>query len=363
MKIVKVNTTSNRYQINIFTQRFDIIKKEVLSLLEENRKVFFVTNKNIFKFYEKFLLEIKSIQANKIFIYAIPDGEKYKNIKILKSIYNEMLKNQLDRNSVLFAFGGGVIGDMAGFAASTFMRGIDFYQMPTTLLGMVDSSIGGKVAINHALGKNMIGQFYQPQRVFIDTSFLETLPHSELLNGMAEVIKHGLIRDQKYFSFLSSNLSSILDLKHDLLTQVIEGSCQIKSAIVSEDEKEKGIRGILNYGHTFGHALETSTRYKYFKHGEAVIQGMRVAARYGKNLGFCDNAFVEEQENLLNKIKIKKIPSIKLSQFKKTIFQDKKNRGEEITFVLPKKIGEVDFYRTKWNQDLEAIIKLWLDGH
>ena len=306
MKVVEVNTGSKCYQINIFTQKFDIIKKEVLSLLEENRKIFFVTNKNIFKLYKKFLLEIKAIEVKKIFIYPVPDGERYKNLKILGSIYSEMLKNQLERNSVLFAFGGGVIGDMAGFAASTFMRGIDFYQVPTTLLSMVDSSIGGKLAINHALGKNMIGQFYQPQRVFIDTSFLETLPHSELLNGMAEVIKHGLIKDQKYFSFLSTNLSAILNLDHHLLTQVIEGSCQIKSAVVSEDEREKGLRGILNYGHTFGHALETSTKYKYFKHGEAIVQGMRIAARYAKSLGFCDNVFVEKQENLLNKIKIKK---------------------------------------------------------
>ena len=282
MKIISVKTASKRYPIFLGRGAW---KKATEELKNRPERIAVITSKTVGNKLRDSIAPLLKGLPKSAGLLALPDGEKSKTPKTLNSIYTWLLRNQYDRKTIVVAIGGGVIGDMAGYAAATFMRGVPFVQIPTTLLSMVDASIGGKVAVNHPLGKNMIGSFYQPEAVFMDTRALETLPREEFENGMAEVIKHGVIRDARYFSFLEKNLNSILDKNETTLTSAIEGSCRIKAEVVQRDEREEGLRTILNYGHTFAHALETVTKYRYFKHGQAVIYGMVAAGSLGNQIG------------------------------------------------------------------------------
>ena len=275
----------------------------------------------------------------RVFILTLPDGEQYKTLETLNVIHTFMLKKRMDRTSWLLALGGGVIGDMAGFAAATFMRGIPLVQIPTTLLAMVDSSIGGKVAVNHPLGKNMIGNFHQPEAVFISTHFLKTLSMKEFKNGLAEVIKHGVIRDAHYFNYLEKKLDAILSLQHSHLIKTIKRSCEIKAEVVKRDEKEKGLREILNYGHTFGHALETVSKYRYFKHGEAVMQGMRAAGFLAEAINGFPSKDRHRQDDLIKRVGLKPLPKLPTTQLMMALSRDKKFALGRSTFILPSKIG------------------------
>jgi 3-dehydroquinate synthase len=274
---------------------------------------------------------------------TIPDGEEYKDLTSLQHIYDELLRHRLDRSSALLALGGGVIGDMTGFAASTYMRGISYMQIPTTLLAQVDSSVGGKTGINHKLGKNMVGTFWQPSFVWIDTDTLKTLPQRELLAGLAEVIKYGIIRDEELFIFLEHNRDKILSLDSEALSYIIKRSCEIKAEVVSKDERESGLRAILNYGHTIGHAIETATGYTRFLHGEAIAIGMYVEAKLSQILGITDSENVRKIKTLLDAYGLPaEIPSNILTEdVLSSMKLDKKAVAGELKIVLPEKIGKV----------------------
>lgn len=270
---------------------------------------------------------------------VLPDGEIYKNIDSVNIIYENLLKGACDRRTVIFALGGGVIGDMAGFAAATYMRGIPFVQVPTTLLAQVDSSVGGKTGVNHVLGKNMIGAFYQPILVLCDTDFLITLPSREMLAGVAEIIKYGPIYDLKFMEWLENSIDGIIAKDNGLVQLAIGRSCEIKSLIVAEDERESGLRAILNFGHTFGHAIEAGMGYGVWLHGEGVAAGMVMAAELSHRLGMVDATFVARLKALIERAGLPtKGPVIDATdnagRYLELMRIDKKSEAGEIRFVL-----------------------------
>jgi 3-dehydroquinate synthase len=289
----------------------------------------------------------------------IPDGEEYKNLKWVQKIYEELLSARLDRRSALIALGGGVIGDITGFAASTYMRGIDYIQVPTTLLAQVDSSVGGKTGVNHPLGKNMIGTFWQPKLVWIDIDTLKSLPKREFLSGLAEVIKYGVIWDQGLFEFLEKNRGKVMSMDRDSLIAIIRRSCEIKAEVVSKDERESGMRAILNYGHTIGHAVETSTGYKKYLHGEAVAIGMCLEARLSQTAGLIDKRQVKRVEALIESYELPcQMPGdIDLDRVHSSMQLDKKAVAGDLKFILPEKIGTVRIQGGLSPKDIGKLLK------
>ncbi|WP_188150031.1 3-dehydroquinate synthase [Teredinibacter waterburyi] len=261
-------------------------------------QVLVVTNETIDPLYSKQLRQALAGVA-KLDWVVLPDGEQFKTLETLNQIFDSLLTGKHNRKTTLVALGGGVIGDMTGFAAAAYQRGVNFIQVPTTLLSQVDSSVGGKTGVNHALGKNMIGAFYQPRSVIIDTQVLATLPDRELSAGLAEVIKYGLIADIQFLEWLELNLERLLARDSDALAYAIEVSCKTKAWVVSQDEHESGIRAILNLGHTFGHAIESSQGYGVWVHGEAVGAGMVMAADLSNRLGWIDHQFYRRVVNLI----------------------------------------------------------------
>ncbi|MFH1626412.1 MAG: 3-dehydroquinate synthase [Pseudomonadota bacterium] len=274
----------------------------------------------------------------------IPEGEEYKSFKWASQLYDKLISLKMDRKSALIALGGGVIGDIAGFVAATFMRGIPFIQVPTTLLAQVDSSVGGKTGINHPKGKNLIGAFYQPKLVFIDVNTLKSLPRSELISGLAEVIKYGVIWDPHLFEYLEKNLEDILSLNQKSILLVVKTCCSIKARIVEEDEKEGGLRSILNFGHTIGHAIETLTDYKSYKHGEAVAIGMVTASHLSVKMGVCDENVSHRIEALIQRAGLPtELPKFPPDEYMRVMELDKKIRSNMVKFVLTEDIGRVSF--------------------
>ena len=272
----------------------------------------------------------------------LPDGEQYKQLSTLDSIYRKLLEIGLDRSSALIALGGGVVGDITGFAASTFLRGVPFIQIPTTLLSQVDSSVGGKTGINLEGGKNMAGTFYQPSIVIIDPDVLQTLDRQEFRSGMAEVIKYGIISDRDFFSFLHQHMQEALHLEPAALVRILQTCCCIKADITSADEREHGIRSFLNFGHTLGHAVETLTQYRSYSHGQAVAIGMAAAARISHDRGFCSREDAETVLSLLKQAGLPTdIPDRPADEYVDVMKKDKKHTGSLIRMVLMKNIGEV----------------------
>jgi 3-dehydroquinate synthase len=273
-------------------------------------------------------------------LFTFPEGEKNKNLQTVAALASKLAAAGFDRHDALIAFGGGVTGDIAGFVASSYMRGIPFVQVPTTLLAQVDSSVGGKTGVDIPEGKNLVGAFYQPKAVYIDTDLLKTLPKEELLGGLAEVIKHGIIRDKDFFLFLVKNRQAILDLDPDMIEKTVYKCCQIKADVVAEDEREKGVRMILNYGHTIGHAVEGASDYKLI-HGLAVSVGMVAASR----LAVANNILpVEESEKIFQilsayKMPVEVPPELDRKRIKRYILTDKKAVSGQIFYVLPTEIG------------------------
>jgi len=275
-------------------------------------------------------------------LLVIPDGEEYKSLPWASHLYDRLLSMRFDRKCSLVALGGGVIGDLTGFVAATYMRGIPFAQVPTTLLSQVDSSVGGKTGVNHPLGKNMIGAFYQPVHVCADVTTLNTLPMAEFLSGMAEVVKYGVIRDGDFFSYIEQNMAAILSKEPDAVCHVIKRSCEIKAEVVGKDERESGLRAILNYGHTVGHAVEALTNYTGYRHGEAVSIGMVVAARLAHGMGLCGRDALGRVEALLSALGLPvKMPSMPAESVLSAMSIDKKAEGGKVKMVLPTKIGDV----------------------
>jgi 3-dehydroquinate synthase len=270
----------------------------------------------------------------------LPDGEQHKTWQSLNLIFDHLLAAECDRKTVLFALGGGVVGDMTGFAAATYMRGVPFVQVPTTLLAQVDSSVGGKTAINHPLGKNMIGAFYQPERVICDLATLDSLPPRELGAGLAEIIKYGPIADAAFLDWLESNLDALLARDPAALAHAVKRSCQIKAWVVGQDERESGLRAILNFGHTFGHAIEAGLGYGAWLHGEAVACGMLMATALSAELGLVPAAFVARMQTLLARAGLPTLaPPMPLARWFELMRVDKKAADGEIRFVLIESIG------------------------
>ena len=331
----------NSYDILIGEGLFDNLAADLKNKPIANAYAI-ITDSNVAKIYGKNLLKNlrnKNIHAHLISFGA---GEENKTRKTKERIENEMLKLFLGRDTCIIALGGGVVGDVAGFAAATYMRGIPYIQVPTTFLAMVDSSIGGKVAVDTLNAKNAIGAFYQPKKVIIDINFLKTLPRKELVNGFAEIIKHALIKDKDFFHFLEKNSDRILDCNSEILKQTVKRSCEIKAEIIMQDEKEKGLRKILNYGHTIGHAIETALNYK-ISHGNAIAIGMSYAAKLSAKLGFLHEGSVIRQNNLLEHIGLPhKLSHHKLNTRKilEHIQLDKKILNGKINFVLLISIGD-----------------------
>lgn len=315
-------------------------KAELLTRHIKSKQVLIVTNETIAPLYLK---QITShLQDYQLEVAILPDGEQYKTLTTMEAIFSALLSKQFSRNATIIALGGGVIGDISGFAAACYQRGISFIQIPTTLLAQVDSSVGGKTGVNHALGKNMIGAFYQPQCVIIDVKVLETLDNRQLSAGLAEVIKYGLIRDATFFTWIEANIEKLLARDQDALTYIIEQSCRNKAEVVASDEKESGIRAILNLGHTFGHAIETGMGYGSYLHGEAIAIGTCQAADLSRRMGWLNDNDVNRIIALFNKAGLPTEPPADLSaeEFIKLMAVDKKNVDGDIRLILLKKIGE-----------------------
>lgn len=301
-------------------------------------KYFIVTNKTVYRIYKKYL----NIKNSKVLV--LNDGEKYKNLNTYNKIIDEATKYNLNRTDAFVAFGGGVIGDMVGFCASTYMRGIKFVQIPTTLLAQVDSSVGGKVAVNTSCGKNLLGNFYQPKLVLSDISTLNTLDLRNFKTGLAEVIKYAFIQNSinsfdksnLFFNFLKENKNKIYNLDKTTLTNIIKTCCCLKRDVVIKDEKELGLRAILNYGHTYGHVIENLTGYKKFTHGEAIVFGMKFALNLSYNLGLISSDYLNDSLNLISDFNLinKKLPKFKFNDVIKTMQIDKKVEHNKLRFVL-----------------------------
>ena len=286
---------------------------------------------------------LRTAGARRLHTCLIPDGETSKNSHTLGLIYDALLTTECDRHTIIIALGGGVVGDLAGFAAATYQRGIDFIQIPTTLLSQVDSSVGGKTGINHPQGKNMIGAFHQPIAVVADIQTLNTLPKREIAAGLAEVIKYGFIADPSFLSWLETNIESLIAREPMAMGEAVYRSCQIKAQVVAQDERDRGIREHLNLGHTFGHAIETGMGYGNWSHGEAVASGMVLAARLSQRLGYIDAASVNRIQKILERAGLPvKAPSFSggVHGYLDIMRRDKKASEGAIRYVLLRKIGE-----------------------
>jgi 3-dehydroquinate synthase len=358
MEKVRVELAERSYNIFIGSNTLEGIGDK-LKLFDLSPKIAIVSNPTVFSLYGKRVSDSVRKAGFDLLTVIIPDGEEYKDLLWVQHIYDELLKHKLDRLSALIALGGGVIGDITGFAASTYMRGISYIQVPTTLLAQVDSSVGGKTGVNHKLGKNMIGTFWQPRLVWIDVEALRTLPKRELLAGLAEVIKYGVIKDKELFDFLGVNRDEILNLDGNALTHIIKRSCEIKAEVVSRDERESGLRAILNYGHTIGHAIETVTEYKRYLHGEAVAIGMSLEAKLSQKLGLIDRDQVSRIKGLVDSYSLSsKMPiDIDVNRILSSIQLDKKTVAGELKFILPEKIGSVRIYKGVTEKSIRELLK------
>lgn len=305
-------------------------------------RVVLITDTTVASFYLRPIEEHLRHFGYETMSIIVPPGERQKRLARAEKIFGEMLAEGIDRKAAIIALGGGVIGDLAGFVAATYHRGISLVQIPTTLLSQVDSSVGGKVAVNHALGKNMIGTFYQPVLVWVDADFLDTLPSREITCGLGEIVKYGVIADPELFSFLETNLDRFLTLQRDALSYVQSRCVEIKAHIVSQDEKESGLRVVLNFGHTVAHALEAAGRYQQLKHGEAVLLGMIAESYISRKKGLITEADHVRIVNLINRIPNKvMMHKLKNADILKAMKRDKKSVYRRNRFILPLKIGEV----------------------
>jgi 3-dehydroquinate synthase len=357
----------DKIRVELGDRSYDIsIGSNIIGRIGDNLKSFglspkisIVSNPTVFSLYGKRVSDSIKKAGFDVITVIIPDGEEYKDLLWVQHIYDELLKHKLDRLSALVALGGGVIGDITGFAASTYMRGISYIQIPTTFLAQVDSSVGGKTGVNHKLGKNMIGTFWQPRLVWIDVETLKTLPRRELLAGFAEVIKYGVILDEGLFDFIETNREKILSLESNSLIHIIKRSCEIKAEIVSKDERESGLRSILNYGHTIGHAIETLTEYKRYLHGEAVAIGMYLEARLSQMLDLINRKQVFRIKDLIDSYGLpSEVPAdLDINRIFSSIQLDKKVVAGELKFILPEKIGKVRIYKGITEESIREVLQ------
>ncbi len=336
---VKVDLGPKSYPIhigaNILPGLGDYVKR-----LGVGSRIMVVTNPTVGALYGRQVSDSLEAAGFETIVAEVPDGEKYKSLESAALLYDTAFTGGLDRSNAVLALGGGVIGDLAGFIAATYMRGVPFIQVPTTLLAQVDSSVGGKVAVNHPRGKNIIGAFYQPRMVFSDINTLYTLEDRQFRAGMAEVIKYGIIRDRDFFTFLEREAPAVRQLHIGTVIRVVETSCRIKAEIVAEDETEQGIRAILNLGHTFGHAYEALTGYSEFVHGEAVAIGMVSAARAAVKTGLLPEPDLARIERLIATYGLPcGFGNLDIAEIIESMYHDKKAVGGKVRYVLPETIG------------------------
>ena len=360
MKTLHVELGDNSYPIVVGTGLLGQIGQHLTPHTKSN-KVLIVSDTFVQERYMSIVqqsLEDAGFDARTI---EVPTGEESKSLAQFSRIQDSLVAHQLDRGSTVIALGGGVIGDLAGFAAAVYMRGIPYVQIPTTLQAQVDASVGGKTAINHPKGKNLIGAFHQPKLVLIDVGTLETLPQRDIRAGLIEVIKMGVIRDKPLFEMVEENLDAILNLGRATLSEMIASACINKAEIVAKDEKESGLRMVLNYGHTFGHALEAVTHYNRYRHGEAVSIGMNCAAQLATNLGMLSETDFQRQRILLERanLPIAFPPDIAPEALCDAMYLDKKTLGGKLRLILPTRIGEVVIRDDIDDQDVLEAISQW----
>lgn len=359
MNILNVDTPSKQYPIyigeNLLNDLPNLLSKHI------GKKAAIITNETIAPLYltrVQTALEQLNIEH---FAIVLPDGEAYKNWQTLNLIFDGLMQHRAERNTTLIALGGGVIGDMVGFAASCYQRGAPFIQMPTTLLSQVDSSVGGKTAINHPLGKNMIGAFYQPEAVFADLSVLKTLPEREFSAGMAEVIKYGLLGDAAFIHYLEQNMNHLMLQQSDVLAQAVYHCCKMKAEIVALDEKEQGMRAWLNLGHTFGHAIEAEMGYGVWLHGEAVAAGMVLACRLSEQLGTLSSQDTQRVIALLEQAKLPIAPpQFAFERWIEHMQHDKKVADGIMRFIGLDKLGQANIVRISDEQILRQTLLAYL---
>jgi 3-dehydroquinate synthase len=342
--VINVNLPGRSYEIVIAPSSLDQLGQQ-MAYLKLGKKVLLVSNPTIFKHYGERAITSLTSAGFEVASCTLPPGERYKNLNSIQKLYDVALENRLERSATMVALGGGVIGDMTGFAAATWLRGINVVQVPTTLLAMVDSAIGGKTGVNHPHGKNLIGAFHQPRLVLIDPDVLKTLPMREFRAGMAEVIKYGVIWDAELFAQLeaSKRLDQLRYVKPELIESILTRSCQAKADVVGKDEKEGGLRAILNYGHTIGHAVESLTGYRLVNHGEAVAIGMVAGGQIAVELGMWQKEDTERQNALIQKTGLPtQLPSgVDIEGIIEALQLDKKVKAGKVRFVLPTEIGVV----------------------
>lgn len=337
MKTLHVDLGERSYPIHVGVGLLD--QDALIRPHLRGRQVLVVSNTTVAPLYlERLLRGLSGLDVDSV---ILPDGEQYKSLETCNQVYDRLLQRRFDRKCTLIALGGGVIGDLTGFVAASYQRGVDFIQIPTTLLAQVDSSVGGKTGVNHPLGKNMIGAFHQPQCVIADTGTLGTLPDREMSAGVAEIIKYGLIRDASFFEWLETHVESLLQHDEAALTEAILRSCAIKAEVVAADEREGGLRAILNLGHTFGHAIETASGYGNWLHGEAVGAGMVMAAHLARDMGWIDPQQFDRAHRLITRAGLPDAPPAGMSaeRFLELMAVDKKAEGGKLRLVLQQAIG------------------------
>lgn len=355
MQTLNVDLGERSYPIYIGT---DLLAcAELVSPHVAGQQVMFVSNTTVAPLYlEKVLQAFAAFKCESV---ILADGEEFKNLEVLNRVFDHLLEKRFERKCTVVALGGGVIGDMAGFAAACYQRGVPFIQIPTTLLAQVDSSVGGKTGVNHPLGKNMIGAFHQPQCVIADTDTLNTLDDRQLSAGIAEIIKYGLIRDREFLEWLEKNMDLLLQRDPDALSYAIARSCQNKAEVVAADEKEGGVRATLNLGHTFGHAIEAATGYGKWLHGEAVATGMLMAADLSERMGMLTKNDVKRVDDIIDHARLptRAPANMDFKTFMKFMSVDKKVEAGAIRFVLLKSIGEATIMSDYDTKMLEATIE------
>lgn len=341
MKTVKVGLGEKSYDI-LISYPLDGIGK-MLKKYTKGIKSLIVTNPTIAEYYLETVERSLQEAGFQVFVAQVPDGEEHKSQAEASRLYTKCVEYRLERESIIVGLGGGVIGDLAGYVAATFMRGLPIVQVPTTFLAQVDSSVGGKVAVNLPEGKNLVGAFYQPFLVYIDLAVLKTLPVEEMEAGMAEVIKYGIILDKNFFEYLEEKIGKLREFDSEVLERIVAQCCTLKARVVEKDEREKGLRSILNFGHTLGHALEALTDYKKYKHGEAVAIGMVGACRIAQEMGMFKKEARDKIEHLIGKAGLPGRIGVKLSVdgIIQVLSLDKKVRAGKVRFVLPERIGRV----------------------
>ena len=359
MQQVSVNLAERSYTIHIGTETLDQMASTLSEHIPKWSHSVVVADENVAGTIAQRVITSLNSVGKRAKLLVVPSGEQSKSIDRLSVLWGEMISDKTDRKSVVVAVGGGVVGDLAGFAAASFTRGLRLVQVPTTLLAMVDSSVGGKTGINLPQAKNMIGAFWQPHAVWIDTQTLASLPEREYLSGLAEVVKYGVILDEPFFAYLEEHCDAILKRDGEVVQHIVRRSCELKAQVVSQDERETtGIRAILNYGHTFGHAIEAKTAYGRFLHGEAISIGMTMAARLAARMGLWPEVCVERQSRLLQKIGLPTaFDSISGELLMEAMQLDKKTEHGKLNFILPTKIGYVRNVADCQREDILASIR------